>query len=62
MQLQLEAVYENIRVIGGWWERLLDERGETLETSLDKIRMGTRPKTVVCAECSRRHPNPRVAR
>lgn len=45
----------------GWWVQLLDMAAgeeEIVETDLNKVRMGSEPKTMRCAECSKRAPNP----
>ena len=52
-----ELFYLCIRA-NGWWEQTIDGDGEVLDTSLEKIRFGSSPKTVTCAECGRRNPNP----
>lgn len=44
----------------GWWECLIDSTGSVEETNLDKVKYGPNPKTVKCAECGKRNPNPRM--
>ena len=51
--------FESTKVIGGWWKRLLDGDGKAHDTDIDNLRFGATPKTVICAECGRRNPNPR---
>jgi len=49
---------ESVPVMGQW-TRMMDGDGEIDSTDLSGVRYGKTPKTVVCAECQRRCPNPR---
>lgn len=50
--------YESVRC-NGWWVALISESGDVEDTNLDNLKYGPTPKTVVCAECRKRNPNPR---
>lgn len=47
--------------VRGTWKTLYDGACgiETVDTNLDGIKYGNFPKTVSCAECGKKHPNPR---
>lgn len=42
----------------GIWERLVSSTGEVEDTNLDRLKYRPSPKTVICAQCHRRNPNP----
>lgn len=48
---------------GGRWKILVDSRPngklEHIESDTDNVRNGEEPKTMKCAECGKRVPNPR---
>jgi hypothetical protein len=52
-------LFVRTRQARGPWVELIDGDGEIDSTDLDKM-VYTTPKTVSCAECNRRHPNPEL--
>lgn len=49
--------------VGGWWKQLVEFDAETkgaevVDTNLDSLRMRIEPKTMCCAQCGKRQPNP----
>jgi len=42
----------------GWWETWYDWGGKIESTNLDKMKHQPFPKSVVCADCKKRIPNP----
>ncbi len=44
---------------GGWWKQLIHGDGSIEDTDLGGVRYSPEPKTIVCAECKKRHPNPK---
>lgn len=47
------------RACSGTWRALVDSQGEIEDTDLDGVITSRTPKTVICAECGKRNPNPR---
>ena len=44
----------------GWWKQLVDfqsGKANVEDTNLDNVR-GPEPKTMICADCGKRHLNP----
>lgn len=52
-----ELFWKSLRT-GGWWSQLITGTGQVDDTDLSRVRMGPEPKTVKCAECGRKNPNP----
>ena len=42
----------------GWVKQLITGDGEIDDTNMDSVRYSSNPKTVICAECGKRNPNP----
>jgi hypothetical protein len=52
-----ELFFESVQV-RGWWTRLVTGDGEIEDTNIDNLQHTGTPKTVRCAECGNRNPNP----